>query len=416
MLAAAVLAVQGSLASGAPLEDAGARALSHVIALTSAGPRVAGTAAERRAVEYVAGQLRALGYRVEVVEFTFPDFQVRRVSAEVTRPVRLALSARALQYSPSTEGTLTAPLVAAGRGLPEDFRRVDARGKVALVERGGATFLEKAENAARAGARAVVVFNHQPGAFTGTLTRPSSIPALGLPREEGLRLLALLEQGAVVVSVVVSTSLETRTSWNVAASLSSGSPSRVLLGAHVDSVEGSPGANDNASGVAAALEAARLLRARPPAWAVEVAAFGAEEGGLFGSAAYAAGRGGGLAAMLNLDMVGVGERLRVGHTGPDRRVVEAVLDAARQLGVSVEVRRMGSSDHVSFEREGVAAAMLHRPGDPNYHSPQDTADKLRPELLDPVVRLAAAALRHPSLVAGAPRGPRAGGVRPRGRL
>lgn len=403
-------------ARAAPAEDVGARAWSHVAALAGLGPRVAGTAAERRAAEYVAGHLRSLGFAVEVDDFPFPYFEARRVSLEVTHPVRVPLSPRALAYSPPTAGELVAPLVVAGRGLPEDFQAVDVRGKVALVERGQLTFLQKVENAARAGARAVVVYNHEPGQVVGTLTRPSSVPAVTVSREEGLRLVDLARRGTVVVSLVVDTVLETRKSWNVVASLVGSRAGRVLLGAHVDSVEASPGANDNASGVAASLEAARLLRARPPGWTVEVVAFGAEEGGLFGSRAYAAGdRSRGLAAMLNLDMVGVGPRLLVGNTGADRRVVDAVLDAARQLGLRVEARRMGSSDHVSFEQADVPAAMLHRPGDPHYHSPEDTPDKVRPELLEEAARLAAEALRRPGLFAsGLPRGPAAS--RPPGRL
>jgi len=401
-----------------PTEDPGARALSHVVALAAGGPRVAGSPAERRAVEYVAGSLRGLGYRVDVLDFPFLHFEVREVSLEVTTPIPLRLTPGVLQYSPPTQGLLTSPLAAAGRGLPEDFREADVRGKVALVERGDIPFFEKVENAARAGARAVVVYNHEPGSFSGTLTRPSAIPAVAVSREEGLRLRSLLRQGPVVVALVVSTSLETRASWNVVASLPGRSGARVLLGAHVDSVEGSPGANDNASGVAVALEAARLLRFSRPPWTVEVAAFGAEEGGLFGSAAYARSeRGRGLSAVLNLDMVGVGTRLLVGNTGRDRRVVEAVLQAARELGVRVEARRMGSSDHVSFEREGIPAAMLHRPEDPHYHSPEDTPDKVRPELLEPVVRLSVATLRQASLLAsGPPRPAPVGASRPRGRL
>lgn len=410
VLAAALAAGWASVAPAAPAEDVAARAWSHVAALASLGPRVAGTAAERRAAEYVAAQLRAAGYHVELVDFPFPYFEVRQVSLEVTSPVRVSLSPRVLAYSPSTPGALVAPVVVAGRGLPEDFDRVDARGRVAVVERGGITFLQKAQNAARAGARAVVVYNHGPGELVGTLTRPSPVPAVSVSREDGLRLVDLARRGTVVVSLVVDTLLDTRTSWNVVATRSGNRAGRVLLGAHVDSVEGSPGANDNASGVAAALEAARLLGARPPAWTVHVAAFGAEEGGLFGSSAYAQSElARGLSAMLNLDMVGVGRRLLVGNTGPDRRAVEAVLEAARELGVAVGARRMGSSDHVPFERAGVPAAMLHRPDDPHYHSPQDTPDHVEPELLEQAARLAALALRRPALVAGpAPR--------PRGRL
>lgn len=381
-----------------PAEDVGARAWSHVQALAGLGPRVAGTVAEKRAVEYVAGHLRSLGYRAEVVEFPFPYFETRQVALEVSRPVRWPLLARALVFSPSTGGPLVASLAVANRGLEGDFQRVDVRGKVALVERGAATFLQKAENAARAGARAVVVYNHEPGLVVGTLTRPSTIPAVTISREDGLRLRSLAERETVVVSLVVDTVLETRTSWNVVGLPPGRGPARVLLGAHVDSVEGSPGANDNASGVAAVLEAGRLLARRPGPRTVAVAAFGAEEGGLFGSAAHARSSQK-LFAMLNLDMVGVGSRLLVGQSGSDTRVVEAVLQAARRLGVHVEPRRMGGSDHVSFEREGIPAAMLHRPDDPHYHSPQDTADRVRPDLLAEVVHVATEAARQPTLAA-----------------
>ncbi|HVS19541.1 MAG TPA: M20/M25/M40 family metallo-hydrolase, partial [Planctomycetota bacterium] len=61
----------------------------------------------------------------------------------------------------------------------------------------------------------------------------------------------------------------------------------VELGAHYDTVPGSPGADDNASGVAALLEAARVLAERPRARSVRVVFFGAEECGLIGSAMHA---------------------------------------------------------------------------------------------------------------------------------
>jgi hypothetical protein len=64
----------------------------------------------------------------------------------------------------------------------------------------------------------------------------------------------------------------------------------VLLIAHVDSVEGSPGADDNASGVAAVLECARLLAARPDPPVVRLAFVDMEELGKVGSRALARDR------------------------------------------------------------------------------------------------------------------------------
>ena len=64
---------------------------------------------------------------------------------------------------------------------------------------------------------------------------------------------------------------------------------RVLIGAHFDSVSGSPGADDNASGVAALLEAARIYAQskRQGEITIEFAGFNLEEYGMIGSQAYA---------------------------------------------------------------------------------------------------------------------------------
>lgn len=97
---------------------------------------------------------------------------------------------------------------------------------------------------------------------------------------------------------------------NVAARLPQESRERELIvGAHFDSVPHSPGADDNASGVACLLETARLYRdcGDGTRGAVEFAAFNMEECGMIGSRAYAKKlkkeriR---VAGMLSLEMVG----------------------------------------------------------------------------------------------------------------
>lgn len=82
-------------------------------------------------------------------------------------------------------------------------------------------------------------------------------------------------------------------------------PRIVLVGAHVDTVEGSPGANDNASGLAVALEMARLFQA-PTRHALRIVLFDQEEQGLAGSVAFARSpaRTEGLRAAIVLEMLG----------------------------------------------------------------------------------------------------------------
>lgn len=85
----------------------------------------------------------------------------------------------------------------------------------------------------------------------------------------------------------------------------------VLVGAHLDAVPGSPGADDNGSGVAGCLELARVLRATTPRRTVRFVIFNAEEVGLLGSSHMAGAvtdeaEGGGprVVAMLSLEMLG----------------------------------------------------------------------------------------------------------------
>lgn len=88
--------------------------------------------------------------------------------------------------------------------------------------------------------------------------------------------------------------------------------SSVVIGAHYDTVRGSPGANDNASGVAALLELARLLKEFRPKREIRLVAFVNEEQPFFategmGSWRYAkrcASRGESVSAMLSLETIG----------------------------------------------------------------------------------------------------------------
>lgn len=80
----------------------------------------------------------------------------------------------------------------------------------------------------------------------------------------------------------------------------------ILLGAHYDTVQGSPGADDNASGVAALLEIARLLGSRPTPRSLQLVFFDREETGLKGSIAFTNSQDNlkNLQAAIILDMIG----------------------------------------------------------------------------------------------------------------
>ena len=72
---------------------------------------------------------------------------------------------------------------------------------------------------------------------------------------------------------------------NVTGVFGAGKGCRLIIGAHYDSFEDTPGADDNASGVAGLLELARLFGIHPPDREIELVAFATEEPPFFSNAA-----------------------------------------------------------------------------------------------------------------------------------
>ncbi len=85
-------------------------------------------------------------------------------------------------------------LVNVGLGTVEEFAEVDVTGKIALVQRGTISFLEKCENACNAGAVAVIVYNNTEGEFGMNLTDcKSTIPGISITLADGEYLLSAME-------------------------------------------------------------------------------------------------------------------------------------------------------------------------------------------------------------------------------
>src|SRR5437016_8375028 len=230
-------------------EVSGRRAYEQVLALSQRiGPHVAGTPEDRTSGEYIARRLTDDGYAVEWQEFQFPFFAVRAVALTVPASPSVALHPHAMLYSPSTDdGGITAELADAGIGRPEDIRGASLAGKIALIQRGSILLREKAQNAADAGAVAVLIYNSTPGDLFGVVSRDTGIPVVALSGAEGLQLLDLAHSGSVRVHLNVQTATEQRTSWTLIGTRPGTSdPHRVrVAGAHSDTVERAPAASDN---------------------------------------------------------------------------------------------------------------------------------------------------------------------------
>ena len=391
LLAAATVAgtpvLQAQPAPPAVGAFSGAAARAQVDALAvQIGSRPAGSAGYDQAVQYAVDQLQQWGYQPALQSLPVQTYDDRGSQLDVTSGGGLHVAASTLTYS--VGGQVEAPLVAAGAGQLADLASVDARGKIALVQRGVLRFSDKVANAAAAGAVGVVVYNDSAGPVQGSLTGPEAVPAVTISGDSGQHLLNLLAAGAVTARLGVDASIDQRSATNVIAELPGSRPGAgsVVLGAHLDTVPAGPGANDNGSGSAVVLELAHELAQRSPAdrpLTVRFALFGAEELGLYGSRYYVQSLSDAerqaIVADINLDMVGVGQSWRFGGT---EDLVQRALGAAGEIGERALPLRgpiAGASDHASFLDAGIPAVFLYRIEDPNYHTANDRA-----EFVDPV--------------------------------
>ncbi len=197
-------------------------------------------------------------------------------------------------------------------------------------------------------------------------------------------LAALLARAPVNAGLIVDASRVERQATNVIATRSGGER-QVVVGAHYDSVSAGPGANDNGSGTAVLLELARVTAGRAYPFTLRLIAFDAEESGLHGSKYYvrqlAPAGPPAILAMINLDMVGVGERMA--FSGDDVLVARALEHAATagQVGGLLNDGPGSSSDHASFQAAGVRSVFVHRVRDPRYHTADDRPEYVLPDHL-----------------------------------
>jgi aminopeptidase YwaD len=334
------------------------------------------------AADYIAEQLSAAGYQVERQHFTFPQFEERSASLSVTwdrGASETSVETHALLYSGA--GGVNGRLAFAGFGRSDDFRGLDLRGAVVLMERGAdVTFRDKAERAFAAGAAAAVIYNNTPRPFLGSLQVGMPLPVLAISGAGGQRLRTLMDAGPVMAHVAVDATVDERPAQNVVGTrpAPSAGAATVVIGAHYDSVQISPGANDNASGAAVVLEMARVLAHDPPQANIVFVSFAAEELGLLGSAHFVGAlhpdARASVAAMLNFDMVGVGEDVLIGGSPALVRTIEGVgAEQGLKLG-HMGSSLTGRSDHASFVAAGIPSAFFHVSDDPNYHTPADVVD------------------------------------------
>jgi Peptidase family M28 len=194
----------------------------------------------------------------------------------------------------------------------------------------------------------------------------------------------------------------------------------ILISAHYDSRmqdinqknARAPGADDNASGVAAVLELARILSKLGPENNIQFAFFSGEEQGQWGSAAYVKYLQSNIKKLdlvVNLDMIGYpalgpenvsieydqGNKFKTNdiHSKNVGHFIKQM--AIDYVNLNASMDSIGRTDLIPFEATGKIVIGIHDGGselNPNYHKTSDTSDTLDIEYLTSVTKLVLAAI------------------------
>lgn len=372
--------------------------------------RRTGTPGEQLAATYISGQMQAIGLSPKGTDGYLQQFTVRE-GLEAGPKARFSIN-----QHPLKPGTQFLPLPfsarksAKGEVLPgvnevDNVWLIDVKASEDEINPHASPlefYQKKTKEAKESGATGIVFFNG--GEDLQTVSRWLDLPAeiLAIPAiwvgAEGSKTLSADDANGFQLDLQADLAPSKRTGTNVIGYIDNGAPATVIIGAHYDHLGYGEdrnslapdekaihnGADDNASGTAALLELARMLKESKLKNAnYAFVAFSGEELGLFGSK-YFAEKGPvpmqQVNYMVNMDMVGrlsADKGLQIGGYGTSPSWGEVVPAALpKGLKVNYDSSGLGPSDHASFYVKDVPVLFFFTGTHGDYHKPGDDAEKI----------------------------------------
>lgn len=364
------------------------------------GARPAWSPANQLAEEYVAGQMRACGLQVEAQQFPNPAWTLEEIRLSIAGQ---DLEALANAFSPTCD--VEAELASAC--TLEELEAADLTGKIALLF-GDLTrqpiaakgwFLKEdrdiriVEILETRKPLAVLTVQGTPGSVNRLIEdQDFLLPSATLPAESALFVIDHIDQPC---RLTIRSRRSEKTAANVIGRLPGKRPEWLVLCAHFDTKIDTPGAGDNAAGVAALLGLAEHFAGAQPEVGLEFIAFNNEEYLPIGDDAYMAACGEGhlTEILLAVNFDGLGHKLASNTL--------AIFTASEAFKAAVEKEKLNypavqwvepwpESNHSTFSWRGVPAlAFSSQALIPYCHQRFDTAEWISPARVEEAVRLTA---------------------------
>ncbi len=343
------------------------------------GVRVAGSVFEHTACALLVDEFESLGLRAEVQTFDFVGWNPGK-GASLT----CSLPDGSKQHLPTVQlGFTGATDEVEGQLVPA--------GRTQLVE----GLIEWPRFAIQNEGKFLGYVAMFPDGPTRPFIRPErqaivTLPTVIVGSDRFAEIAALIDSGAVILA-----RLSTDGSYDVGLESSNividlpgeRSDEVVLVNGHYDTMPGTPGAGDNASGVGGCLALARRFLRRPRERTLRIGLWGAHEVGLLGSQAYALdlaerGRLDQITAAVSLDILSDGNRLGIwtGGRSMDEALRQSLRETTPTYPIETFPRLRGETDSWSFAERGIDTAMFLTLPYAHFHLQEDTTDNNDPGL------------------------------------
>ncbi|MBC9931523.1 M28 family peptidase [Chitinophaga qingshengii] len=250
-------------------------------------------------------------------------------------------------------------------------------------------YLRETQVAAKSGASAVIFYNgretpEEVNSWHKQNVKSTSIPAVWVNSDIS-RILAKDDANAFQIDMKVAFKPVKITGTNVIGFIDNKAPKTVIIGAHYDHLGKGGGADDNASGTAALLELARMLKSgRFKNHNFVIIAFSGKEEGLAGSSWFTTHSEGidlsQVNYMINLDIVGdlnAARGLQIGGTSSYTGWPEVIGSvAAKDIRVVYDANNTSESDHTSFYKKNIPVLYFYTNAHKSIPEAEDNPDKI----------------------------------------
>ena len=382
--------------------------------------RLTGSKGEELAMQYLVQQYQQMGIEAKGTNGYVQEFEIKE-GKQVDAATRLVVEDQTLTirkdyfplpYSANKSAQGKPAIALTEKGQPwffdlQDVLEDNQNNPHFDIEN---TIKQQAAHAVSKGATALFVYNSSNRVDNIQFNKNDTSALLSIPviyiTKEGIKKHFADESASYAISVNVSLSEKKRKARNVIAFLNNNAANTVIIGAHYDHLGYGEdksaldtfhavhnGADDNASGTAALLELARMLKVKAPTNNNYLFIhFSGEELGLLGSKYWLENPTVKITPnyMINMDMVGrydTAHKLTVGGYGTSPVWGEVWKGLNSNLIIKFDSTGSGPSDHASFYRANIPVQFFFTGSHHDYHKISDDADKINYDAQKDIVKL-----------------------------